>query len=380
MTYKPNSENGGATTGSSSIEKDSRVPEEIITKDFGEEFKKHQKCTEKLPLLLEGDAVAVLRDLPDSCIDFTMTSPPYWGKREYENGGIGLEKDPRDFVKNLAAVFEELKRVIKPEGSFWLNIGDSYNGKGLGGIPWRVAFELVDSQGWILRNSVIWNKLKGGMDNTKDRLGNVHENIFHFVKKSKGYYYNADAIRSKPREVKVVKGAIMSATGVSGVRYKRQIELSTALSDIERIEAFAALEGMLADLASGRASDFRMIIRGQQRITHSDSEKVSGRAKELREKGFYFLKYHPKGSKPSDVWNIVPEDTQRRETHFAPYPIDLCYLPLLATCPEGGTVLDPFCGTGTTLIAARNLTRKSVGIDISRSYLELTKKRFKTIL
>ena len=356
------------------------VSDEIVSENFGQAVVAHRRNTTKTPLLLNGDAVAVLRDLPDGCIDFAMTSPPYWGKREYENGGIGLEDDYRDFVRNLAAVFAELKRVLKPEGSFWLNLGDSYNGKGLVGVPWRVAFELVDNQGWILRNSVIWNKLKGGMDNSKDRLGNVHENIFHFVKQAKGYYYNADAIRSKPRESKIVNGAIVSATGVSGVRYKRQIELSTALSDAEKAAAFSALERMLADIGSGRASDFRMIIRGQQRATHSDSEKVSGRAKELRDKGFYFLKYHPNGSKPSDVWDILPEDTQRRGTHFAPYPVDLCYLPLLATCPEGGTVLDPFCGTGTTLLAARNLDRRSIGIDISRRYLELTQERCESLL
>lgn len=375
------SANTGATANSTlPTTRSSKIPDEIVSENFKQAFIVHQSNATNAPLLLNGDAVAVLRDLPDACIDFAMTSPPYWGKREYENGGIGLEGDYRDFVKHLSAVFAELKRVLKPEGSFWLNLGDTYNGKGLVGVPWRVAFELVDNQGWILRNSVIWNKLKGGMDNSKDRLGNVHENVFHFVKQAKGYYYNADAIRSKPRESKVVNGAIVSATGVSGVRYKRQIELSTALSDAEKTAAFSALARMLADIGSGRASDFRMIIRGQQRATHSDSEKVSGRAKELRDKGFYFLKYHPKGSKPSDVWDILPEDTQRRETHFAPYPVDLCYLPLLATCPENGTVLDPFCGTGTTLVAARNLGRKSVGIDISRRYLELTQERCESLL
>jgi site-specific DNA-methyltransferase (adenine-specific) len=358
----------------------SKTPDGIVSENFRKAFVAHQSNATKAPLLLNGDAVEVLCDLPDGCVDFAMTSPPYWGKREYENGGIGLEGDYRDFVKNLVAIFAELKRVLKPEGSFWLNLGDTYNGKGLVGVPWRVAFELVDNQGWILRNSVVWNKLKGGMDNSKDRLGNVHENVFHFVKQAKGYYYNADAIRSKPRESKVVNGAIVSATGVSGVRYRRQVELSTALSDAEKYAAISALERMLADIGSGRASDFRMIIRGQQRATHSDSEKLSGRAKELRDKGFYFLKYHPKGSKPSDVWDILPEDTQRRETHFAPYPVDLCYLPLLATCPEGGTVLDPFCGTGTTLVAAQKCGRKSVGIDISRRYLELTQERCEAIL
>jgi site-specific DNA-methyltransferase (adenine-specific) len=118
-----------------------------------------------------------------------------------------------------------------------------------------------------------------------------------------------------------------------------------------------------------------MIIRGQQRATHSPSERVSGRAKELRDKGFYFLRYHPNGSKPNDVWDILPEDTQNREAHFAPFPLDLCLIPILATCPEPGVVLDPFCGTGTTLLAARTLGRRSVGIDLSASYLALCEAR-----
>ena len=309
-----------------------------------------------------------------------MTSPPYWRKREYADGGLGLETDHRDYVRDLARICEELRRVLKPEGSFWLNIGDSYENKGLVGIPWRVAFELIDRQGWILRNSVIWNKVKSGMDNTKDRLGSTHEDVFHFVKVAKGYYYNADAIRRKRREAKIVNGAVVSATGVSGVRYRRQIELSTALTEDEKAAAVRALEKTLTDVASGKFADFRMIIRAQQRATHSDSEMLSGRAKELRDKGFYFLRYHPKGSKPSDVWDIMPEDTQRRRTHFAPYPVDLCRIPILATCPENGIVLDPFCGTGTTLLAARNMGRRSVGIDISADYIEIASERCASLL
>ncbi len=350
-----------------------RVP--IVTSSYRRAFENYIRERSSVPLFLQGDALNVLKDFPDDSIDCAMTSPPYWGKREYENGGIGLEHDYRDFVKHLGAIFFELKRALKPEGSFWLNIGDTYENKGLVGIPWRLAFELTDRQGWILRNSVIWNKVKSGMDNTKDRLGNVHENVFHFVKQTKGYYYDADAIRSKPRKAKVVNGSVISATGVSGVRYKRQIELSTDLSPHQKADALKELDKMLADIATGKVSDFRMIIRSQQRATHSDSEKVSGRAKELRDKGFYFLRYHPNGSKPTDVWDIIPEDTQKRESHFAPYPLDLCRLPILATCPKGGLVVDPFCGTGTALLAARNLGRKSVGIDISRHYLELAQQR-----
>ncbi len=352
----------------------------IVVENYRPAFEHHMTQGQIAPLLLLGDALVVLKELPDSSVDCVMTSPPYWGKREYENGGIGLERDYRDYVRHLVEIFLELKRVLKPTGSFWLNIGDSYQRKNLLGIPWRVAFELTDNQGWILRNAVVWNKVKSGMDNTTDRLGNIYEMVFHFVKQPKGYYYNADAIRSKPREAKVVNGAVVSATGVSGVRYRRQIELSTALSEQEKAAAYESLDKMLAEVAAGRISDFRMIIRGQQRTTHSDSEKVSGRAKELSEKGFYFLRYHPKGCKSSDVWDILPEDTQGRNSHFAPYPVDLCRIPIIATCPPEGVVLDPFCGTGTTLYAALNLGRKSVGIDISLKYLEIAQERCATLL
>jgi DNA modification methylase len=260
-----------------------------------------------------------------------------------------------------------------------LNLGDAYDRKCLVGIPWRMATAMTDRLGCVLRNDVIWNKVKGGPDNATDKLRNVHEHVFHFTKSGK-YFYNADAVRSKPGQAKVVKGTVVSATGVSGVRYRRQIELSTALRDEEKAAAFAALEAILDEVRLGNLSDFRMIIRGQQRTTHSDSEQVSGRARELRERGFYFLRYHPGGAKPSDVWDILPEDTQKRAGHFAPYPEDLCKIPLLTTCPEGGVVLDPFSGTGTTNLVAFQLGRKSIGIEIADDYIAAAKERCRLLL
>lgn len=332
------------------------------------------------PLFFCGDAADILRQLPSDSIDFAMTSPPYWGHRHYDNGGIGQEKLWEEYVEKLLALFAELKRVLKPTGSFWLNMGDSYVDKCLAGLPWRIALAMVDKQGWILRNDIIWNKIKGAPDNAADKLRNVHEYVFHFVKERKGYYYNTDAIRTKPGQAKVVNGAIVSASGVSGVRYKRQVELSTVLSDIEKSAAFNDLEALLSEVRQGKISDFRMVIRGQQRTTHSDSIQVSGRAKELTQRGYYFLKYHPNGSKPADVWDIIPEDTQNRTTHFAPYPADLCKIPILATCPPEGIVLDPFCGTGTTMSVAQSLFRKSIGIDIATSYLEIAEERCRVLL
>lgn len=337
------------------------------------------KVQDVRPLFLQGDCLEILRSLPFGCIDCAMTSPPYWGQRQYSTEGIGLEADFRDYVARLLAVFAELKRVLKPRGSFWLNLGDSYHNKRLVGIPWRVALQMADAQGWILRNDVIWNKVKGGPDNSKDKLRNVHEYVFHFVKSTE-YYYDADAIRRKPQQAKVVNGAVVSATGVSGVRYRRQLELSTALTDGEKKAAFVALDGMLAQVQEGKLADFRMIIRGQQRATHSDSERVSGRARELQERGFYFLKYHPDGAKPSDVWDILPEDTQKRKSHFAPYPEDLCKIPILSTCPEHGVVVDPFCGTGTTMLVAFQLGRKSIGIELAEDYLDAATERCSFLL
>lgn len=348
---------------------------EIITTNIRETIIAYSESSIIKPLLLSGDSLLILKEFPDESIDIAMTSPPYWQKRQYSNGGIGLEREYIDYITNLCNIIKELYRVLKSTGSFWLNIGDSYKNKRLLGIPWRVVFEMTDNQGWILRNNIIWNKVKGSPDNSKDKLRNVHENIFHFVKNTNEYYYNVDAIRKKPREAKVVNGAVVSATGVSGVRYKRQIELSTDLAEQEKNEAMKALNNMLEKVKSGKISDFRMIIRGRQRTTHSNSEKVSGRAKELKEKGYYFLCYHPNGTKPGDVWDIIPEDTQKRKEHYAAYPADLCKIPILATCPPNGTVLDPFCGTGTTMVVAQSLNRKSVGIDISEEYLQQSMER-----
>lgn len=331
------------------------------------------------PLFLRGDALDVLQSIPEHSFDCVMTSPPYWGHRQYSSAGIGQEEDFPGFVRNLSDICGQIMRVLKPTGSFWLNIGDTYLNKRLLGIPWRVALELTDHQGWILRNDVIWHKVKGGPDNAVDKLRNVHEHLFHFVRQ-KSYYYDADAIRSTPGKSKVRNGSVVSATGVSGVRYRRQLELSTELTETERQSAAGALDAILQEVADGKLADFRMIIRGQQRTTHSDSERVSGRARELREKGFYFLRYHPNGSKPGDVWDILPEDTQGRKTHFAPYPEDLCKNPILATCPEDGIVLDPFCGTGTTNLVAFQLGRKSVGIDVSAEYLADAEERCRLLL
>ncbi len=135
------------------------------------------RSDERSPLFVVGDSVDVLRSVPAGCIDCCLTSPPYWGHRAYAGGGIGEEPTPQEYVSRLLRVLDEVRRVLKSTGSLWLNLGDTYKAKSLVGLPWRVALALTDQQGWVLRNSVVWNKVKGGPDNATDKLCNMHEMI-----------------------------------------------------------------------------------------------------------------------------------------------------------------------------------------------------------
>ncbi len=330
------------------------------------------------PLFINGDSLTILKEINDDSIDCIITSPPYYMKREYLKDGIGLEKTYNEYIDNLLLIIKEIKRILKPTGSFWFNIGDSYKDKQLLNIPHRISIRMQDEQNWILRNTIIWDKVKGTMTSSKDNLGNQYEFIFHFVKDKTNYFYDSNQVRNTPRKVKIENGAVVSATGVTGIKYKRKIELSTELSEFEKQEAQKALKNVLSRMENGEISDFRMVIRGSsQRITNGDSIKLSGRAKELRDKGYYFLFYNSKGSMISDLWQIIPEDSRGRKLHYAPFPIDLVKNPILLTCPEKGIVLDPFSGTGTTSYVAKSLKRKSVGIDIKKEYIDYSTQRCK---
>ncbi len=333
--------------------------------------------------LLCGSTHAEMQRLPNASIDCIITSPPYWKQREYEVGEehsefeIGNEDSPNDYVTKLVDVFHEAKRVLKPSGSLWLNIGDKYHNKNLMGMPWRVALAMQD-EGWILRNDIIWDQMKG-TQSPKDRLRDVYEHIFHFVKSPK-YYYDSDSIRIKPEKLPTINGnGIVSATGVSGVKYKQQILTSTVLSETEKQNALTALEHTLEHLRNGELVDFRMTIRGAQRTYHGENGNISGRAKELEDRGFFIMKSSAKGYIPSDIWRIVPEDKWRKDTHCAVFPEELLINPIMATCPPSGIVLDPFIGTGSTAVAAFRLGRKSIGIDLSETYLATANKRIESI-
>jgi site-specific DNA-methyltransferase (adenine-specific) len=138
---------------------------------------------------------------------------------------------------------------------------------------------------------------------------------------------------------------------------------------------------VLEEIRKGRVVDFRMTIRGNQRTYHSNSKRVSGRAKELEDKGFFLLKSYSNGYVPTDIWRIAPEDEvkNRTEAHYAVFPMSLLRIPLLATCPPDGIVLDPFVGTGSAATASLSFGRRVIGIDISQQYLDTTARRIRRL-
>ena len=218
-----------------------------------------------------------------------------------------------------------------------------------------------------------------GTQSSKDRTRSLHEYLFHFVK-SKQYFYDYKKILVKPKvHASIKNGKVISATGVSGKKYREQIKHSKMLSLNEKKMATHALDQTIKEMKQDKIIDFRMTVRGGQRTLHGNKESISGRAKELKDKGFFIIKMSADGFLPSSIWNIVPEDIWRTDEHYAVFPMALLRIPILATCPAGGVVLDPFMGTGSSLLAAVQLGRRGVGIEISSKYITTAKTRLTDI-
>ena len=304
--------------------------------------------------VIQGDALEVLRELPSESFDCCVTSPPYWRKRLYEAGGIGWEETAEEYVEALLPIFARVKRVLKRAGSLWINIADSYHRKSMQGIPWKLASSLAED-GWFVRNDVIWSKVPGP-DNARDRLSFCHEHLFHLSLMETGYHYDDSAVRRGGASG--IKSSVESAS--------RRIRDAATLTQREKESAEAALSSLVKE----GVTRFVMMLRGQRAF--------GKRGEWLRRDGFCFLRYDPRGGKVGDVWDLSNRSARRgRDSvdHGAAFPEDLIEMPIRATCPRGGIVLDPFCGTGTTLAVAGKLGRRFVGIDLSEKYVSASKER-----
>ena len=310
-------------------------------------------------MILHGDAIEQLKTLPAESVQCCVTSPPYWGLRDYgEAGQLGLEATPEEFVDNLVAVMREVKRVLRKDGTLWLNIGDSYAGSGKGanpdgtphpaslagkqgtntgsvtgvnkpqkasdiglkpkdlcGIPWRVAFAL-QADGWWLRQDIIWHKPNPMPESCTDRCTKAHEYIFLLTKSAK-YYYDNEAVR----------------------------------------------EPYVSDDEPPRAESFN----GTRDKAIAEGVKIQGAFPQSR-------RFTNTGRNKRSVWTITTKPYPG--AHFATFPPELPELCIKAGSKEGDTILDPFFGSGTTGWVAQRLMRKWIGIELSEDYIKLADQRF----
>ena len=294
--------------------------------------------------ILRGDNRNTLKTLEDKSIHTVVTSPPYWGLRDYGmDNQLGLEETPEEYVNNLVDVFREIKRVLRDDGTVWLNLGDSYSSGGrrtttnqslrgdkdygvtrpapskgikpkdLIGIPWRVAFAL-QQDGWYLRQDIIWHKPNPMPESVRDRCTKAHEYIFLLSKNVK-YYYDHEAIK----------------------------------------------EDCITNDNSNR---------------DRDNTKLNNTPGRTRMAGLKTNNYTKKNKR--SVWTVTTKPF--KEAHFATFPMDLIEPCVLAGCPEEGTVLDPFGGAGTTGIVASNHNRNAILCELNDEYSDIAEKRIESNL
>lgn len=285
--------------------------------------------------IINSDALDALRKLPDSCCRTCITSPPYYGLRDYgTDGQIGLENTPDQYIENLVKIFREVRRVLKDDGTLWVNIGDSYTQKNLNGIPWLLAFALR-SDGWYLRSDIIWQKPNAMPESVKDRPTRALEYIF-LLSKSSRYYYDAEAV--KEPAVGFYNAAPAGSAGTGKPNTRRR----------------------------GNSRTFR----GGGAYTHDRAQHNSATV----ERESHGLAPNESGKRNRrSVWTIATRPY--KGAHFATFPEELARPCILAGSRPGDTVLDPFAGSGTTGAVAEQEGRDFIGIEINPDYCEIIRQR-----
>lgn len=308
--------------------------------------------------IINKDILNATHDLKNNSIKCVITSPPYYKARNYGNTDqIGLEETPEKYVESLVNVFEGLKTKMTYDGNLFVNLGDKYDkNKSLMLIPTLFAIKMIEN-GWILRNKIIWYKPNHQPSPVKDRLTNTYEEIFHFTKQRK-YYYDLDSIRI-PIELDEKDGKKVFE------RFKRRIEQS-GLSEEQKS---LAMEELIRLHEENRINkDARLKISGSHKTLFGGDSNLSGRAKELETKGFYFHCNNPKGKNLGDLLSVNIK--AHKGIHEAVFPEELVTPLIKVGSGEGDIVLDPFAGTGTTCRVAEDLGRVGLGVELNSEYVK----------
>lgn len=307
-----------------------------------------------------GEAAKVMAQIEDKSVDCIVTTLPYWHLREYKVDSL-TTRDENEFIDNMLRVTAEAFRVLKDEGSLWINMADAYNETTMQALPWRLAIKMMDLQGWMLRNDIVWNKQQGTIDGAQNHARNEHEYLFHFVKSAK-YYYNDEKLSQNMSDEK-------NSANKTGDRYRRNISASQHLTSLEKNNALNAIRAAINKVNAGTIGSYRLYLREAGEPSTGDAM----RDVEIKTNGFFIQEMPRTTSMPGDVWNIAPE---RSETdRYVVAPQQLYRLPIAATCPQGGLVLDPFCGTGTACKVAHDMGCRSIGIDVNDDRLRRARAR-----
>jgi DNA modification methylase len=342
-----------------------------------------------------------LKSLPDASVDCCVTSPPYYGLRDYgHEDQLGTEATPEEYVEKLTAIFAEVMRVLKPHGTLWLNLGDTYNSpssnqngrselgstinpvkyytngdksvgrkktlkqlkqKDLIGIPWMVAFSLR-SAGWYLRQDIIWNKPNPMPESVTDRCTKSHEYIF-LLSKSAKYYFDAAAIKTPIKDesvARMLRGVSDTHKNVNGAPGQTPHSMLKPRKNHKNMQREDKVHSFHVS-RKGSGIDNSAAINGSGLKGHSGNFDDKGN---LIGDGF---------ANKKSVWTVTTKPFAG--AHFATFPEQLIVDMIKAGCKPGGIVLDPFMGAGTTALVARKLTRNFIGFELNPQYIQIAEKR-----
>ena len=319
--------------------------------------------------IVAGDSLTVLKELGDHSIDLVITSPPYFQQRDYGNNGIeiGSEQTEAAYLENLMHVFLECIRVTKDTGAIIFNLGDKYINGGLSLLPYKFAIKAIETNKVFLVNQITWSKLNPTPRQDKRKLIQATEPFFIFAK-SKNYHFDLENYLKHLDDLN--KNGKSKPSDKLGKQYFELIDNSD-LAIEQKQNAKNALQEAILLVHKGEIDSFRMKIKGLHKEAYGGME--GGRNNQIRNNGFTIIKIL--GNKLKKDLIESPVEITRDNHHPAVYPLYIIQELIKLLSKEGDLVLDPFCGSGTTCLAAQNLNRKYLGIEINEDYVQLSKER-----